>query len=129
MLQAKAFAVIYKALCARDHAEGKQTKAQTQMRSALVTQLTNPGYKGNSLETEDQRATHLNEWIGNAEQKIVSEGPPLSEYLLRISRYQQGLSKLTLCESLVHCFICIKQLCREVLLLRFFWDLSFCRQS
>lgn len=53
MLQAKAFAVIYKALCARNHTDKRKTKAQIQMHSTLVAEFTNHGYKGNSLETED----------------------------------------------------------------------------
>lgn len=54
MLQARAFPVLHKALCSRDHADRKKTKAETQMPSTLVAEFTNPGYRGNSLETEDQ---------------------------------------------------------------------------
>lgn len=52
MLQGKAFAVIYKALCARHHADKQKTKAQIQTHSTLVAEFTNHGYNGNSLETE-----------------------------------------------------------------------------
>lgn len=52
-LQAKAFAVIYNALCARDHTDKQKTKAHIQMHSSLVAEFTNHGYKRNSLEAED----------------------------------------------------------------------------